>query len=308
MAADAISRNKSIIIGARVPFSTASVLPALLGGVWGWVYAGQQFNWLHASIAVLGVLFLHLGANTINDYYDWEMSDKINRFPTPFSGGSRSRLEKVLPRKSFLHMSISFFILAFLSAGVLMYLDRVLVLVVGTAGALCGFLYSARPVSLQSRGLGELAIFLAFGPLITLGMGYAACGIWEPEFLLIGIPNGFIVANILWINEFPDFEADNKSGKRTLVVRLGTSRARYGYVALFGLFYLSVILLCIIGVYPPWSLAVLLTVPLVAKHARHMWKNHANPLTIVPAQAGTIQLQILTAVLVIISFIVDKYV
>ena len=242
MHAEAISRNKSYIMGTRLPFVSASVLPAILGAVWCWVYA-TEFHLTHAILGILGVLFLHLGANTINDYFDWDESDKINRFPTPFSGGSRSRLENILTRNTFLTMAILFFVLAFVVGGVLFAMGRPKVLLIGTIGGLCGLLYSLQPISLQSRGIGETVIFFAFGPLITLGIGYAITGSFTPTMFLIGVPNGFIVANILWINEFPDYEADKNAGKKNLVVRLGTSHARYGYIALDSLCYISVIVL-----------------------------------------------------------------
>ena len=89
---------------------SASVLPAILGAVWCWTY-GDEFHLIHVLLGAFGVFFLHLGANTLNDYYDWDMSDRINRFPTPFSGGSRSRLENILTRKTFLYMSIIFLII-----------------------------------------------------------------------------------------------------------------------------------------------------------------------------------------------------
>jgi 1,4-dihydroxy-2-naphthoate octaprenyltransferase len=308
MAADVITRNKSYIIGTRLPFSSASVLPAILGGALGWVYHPAEFNLLHAVTAVLGVLFLHLGANTINDYFDWDLSDKVNRFPTPFSGGSRCRLEHVLTRESFLFMALVFFALAAAVAAFLVLLGKPLVSLIGTAGAFCGLLYSVRPFSLQSRGLGEPTIFLAFGPLITLGMGYAACGTFSLDFFLAGVPNGLLVANILWINEFPDVEADSSSGKRNLVVRLGTARARYGYIAIVALFYVSIVLLASFGVLPLWSLLVLLSLPLAVKTCLFVWRNHRNPLVIVPAQARTIQLQIITAVLLILAVVLDKFV
>jgi 1,4-dihydroxy-2-naphthoate octaprenyltransferase len=308
MAAQIIARNRYYIIGARVPFASASVLPAILGAVWGWVYHPAGFHLVHAALAVFGVLFLHLGANTINDYFDWDLSDRINRFPTPFSGGSRCRLEKVLGRESFLFMSITFFALALAAAALLALMGRPLVPVIGTAGALCGLLYSVRPFSLQSRGLGELTIFLAFGPLITLGMGYAACGFFGPDFFMAGIPNGLVVANILWINEFPDYEADSGSGKRNLVVRLGTSRARYGYAGLIALFYLSTVLLTVLGVFPLWSLIVLLLLPLSFRTLQFVWRNHGSPRAIVPAQARTIQFQIVSAAVIILALILEKFI
>lgn len=291
----------------RLPFVTASLLPAVLGAVWCWVY-GYEFYFLAAVIGVLGVFFLHLGGNTINDYFDWDESDRINRFPTPFSGGTRKRVEKILTKKTFLYVSYISFLIAAVAGALLIFMGRPLVLLVGTAGGLCAILYSTKPFTFQSRGMGEIVIFLAFGPLITLGMGYINFGIFRPEYFLIGLPNGFLVANILWINEFPDFEADRQAGKRNLVVRLGTSRARYGYIALYMLFCGSVLCLIYSGLYPVWSLLVFVFLPFAFRIIKHMWKYHADPLSIVPAQAGTIQLQILTAVACIASFVIDRFI
>lgn len=307
MSAESLSRHQSYIIGTRLPFVAASVLPAILGSVWCWAY-GSGFSPLNALLGISGVLFLHLGANTLNDYFDWDESDRINRFPTPFSGGSRSRLERILTRTTFLYMSLIFFLLAGASGILLILSGRPLVLLIGTIGGLCGILYSMKPFSFQSRGLGEIIIFLAFGPLITLGMGYINFGIFRPEYFLIGVPNGFVVANILWINEFPDYEADRNAGKRNLVVRIGTSGARYGYIILESLFYLSVLLLVYLRLYPVWSLAILVSLPMAIKASQHMWKHHADPVAIIPAQAGTIKFQMITAVLTIFSFAVDKFI
>jgi 1,4-dihydroxy-2-naphthoate polyprenyltransferase len=306
MSVEVISRNKSYIMGTRLPFVSASVLPAILGSVWSWVY-GSEFYLLNALLGIFGVCFLHLGANTLNDYFDWDESDKINRFVTPFSGGSRSRLEKILTRKTFLYMSVILFVLAFAAGILLIILDRPLVLLIGTLGGLCGILYSMKPFSFQSRGLGELIIFLAFGPLITLGTGYINFGVFRPEYFLIGIPNGLVVANILWINEFPDYEADKNAGKRNLVVRMGTANARLVYIALEMLFYVFVVLLDYLKLYPVSALIILLSIPIAIKTSKLMWKNHDDPVAIIPAQAGTIKFQMITALLTILSFIIDKF-
>ncbi len=306
MTAEMISKQKSYIMSTRLPFVSASVLPAILGAVWCWAF-GPEFLLVNAVLGVLGVLFLHLGGNTINDYFDWDESDRINRFPTPFSGGSRSRIEHMLTRRAFLYMSVIFFLLAAATGLLLIFVGRPHVLLIGTIGGLCGILYSTKPFSLQSRGLGELIIFLAFGPLITLGMGYINFGIFKPEYFLVGIPNGLVVANILWINEFPDYEADRNAGKRNLVVRLGTAASRYGYIALDMLLYISVIVLILLKIYPTWSFLLFLSLPLALKTTRRMWKHHDDPRAIVPAQAGTIQFQALTAVLTIASFVLGTY-
>jgi len=204
-------------------------------------------------------------------------------------------------------MSVTFFFIAAAIGVLLILIDRPLVLLIGTIGGLCGLLYSTKPFSLQSRGLGEVIIFLAFGPLITLGMGYINFGMFTPEYFFIGVPNGLLVMNILWINEFPDYEADRNAGKRNLVVRLGTAASRYGYIALDILFYVSVAMLILLKLYPLWSFVIFLSLPLAFKTIHRMWKHHADPKAIVPAQAGTIQFQMMTAVLTIVSFVTGKY-
>ena len=100
-----------------------------------------------------------------------------------------------------------------------------------------GYFYTARPLRLVARrGLGELAIFLAFGPLLTLGVGYA---VFKGDFgasehfmncLLLGIPLGLLTTNILLINEFPDMKSDAKTGKNHLVVTFGKKASRWIYL------------------------------------------------------------------------------
>ncbi len=290
----------------RLPFVSASVIPALIAVTWAWVY-GQSFDLLNSLLAVLGVMFLHLGANVINDYFDTEGSDRINRFPTPFSGGSRVVLEGLMTKREILHLALFCFAMAGVFGGILVFRGRPHVLTLGVVGFLCGFLYSWAPIQLMSRGIGEAVIFFAFGPLITLGTGYAVEGVFSWAYFLMGVPMGFIVTDILWVNEFPDFEADASAGKRNLVVRLGLSRARYGYAMIAMLFYLSIICLAISGVYSYYTLAALITVPAVLKATSNLWLNYDNPPKLVASQATTIQTQTVAGVLIVAGLFVDKW-
>ena len=115
------------------------------------------------------------------------------------------------------------------------------------SGLFLGYFYTARPLRLVARrGLGELAIFLAFGPLLTLGTGYAisseTIGFLSSEFymlLSLGVPFGFLTTNILYINLFPDAESDAKTGKNHLVVTFGKKAARWGYLVILSLAFSS---------------------------------------------------------------------
>jgi 1,4-dihydroxy-2-naphthoate octaprenyltransferase len=298
---------KDIIVAMRLPFVSASALPALIAVAWAWGFSGSgRFDPLNAFLAVLGVVLLHLGTNTLNDYYDWDQSDRVNRFPSPFSGGTRSAVEGILDRRHFLLFSVVLYAAALLIGLYMILNGRPYVLLFGFIGFLGGVLYSAAPAGLMNRGLGELDIFFMFGPLITLGTGYAIEGAVSLDYFLIGIPMGLIVANILWINQFPDFEADATVGKRNLVVRLGTGPSRYVYLLIMAAFYVSIILLWWTGVYPAWSLIALVTLPLVIKSVRHAWRHHGDPKAILPSQAGTIQVQTLSGVILAVAMLLPR--
>ena len=109
--------------------------------------------------------------------------------------------------------------------------------VIGAAGIFLGWAYSAPPVYLNSRGLGELSVAIGFGILIPLGADYVQRGVfsWAPVFA--GLPYALLVANLLFINQFPDRRADAAAGKRHWVVRLGPERARWGYAVIAVLAY-----------------------------------------------------------------------
>tara|TARA_B100001173_G_scaffold250484_1_gene221291 strand:- start:222 stop:842 length:621 start_codon:yes stop_codon:yes gene_type:complete len=109
--------------------------------------------------------------------------------------------------------------------------------IIALVGVFVGYFYTAKPIRLSSRyGLGELSIFLSFGPLLTLGTGFAISNetiqLYSNEFynlLLLGIPIGLLTTNILFINQYPDYASDKKVGKNHLVVLLGKKASRWIY-------------------------------------------------------------------------------
>jgi len=183
-------------------------------------------------LVLIGVGSLHVAANMINDYYDDPGSDQINLHPTPFSGGSRVIQEQLMDAKTVWAMAMGFFVLGTATGVWLVLTGRPFVAVIGLMGFLAGYLYSASPISLMSRGLGEVTIFLAFGPLITWGTYYVMTELLTLEAFLLGIPLGLLITAVIWINQFPDLEADRDAGKRNWVVRLGRDRSRFIYALL----------------------------------------------------------------------------
>jgi len=166
---------------------------------------------------------------------------------------------------------------------------RPYVLVIGLFGLLAGWAYSSPPLKLMSIGLGEPLIFFAFGPIITLGTYYVMTDSLTWSAFLLGIPHGFLIMSVIWINEFPDYQADKEANKKNLVVRLGLSRARYLYCLLMFLPFLVIIfLIYFIGL--PFLVIISLGALLLASRAIHvLWRKYLSFQELIPAQALTIQ-------------------
>ncbi len=271
----------------RAPFLAGSLIPVIIGTAFGFVEKSMSFHLF--LITALGVSSLHLGANLLNDYYDAKGSDPINVRLTPFSGGSRVIQDKKIAPRLILLMALSFFVLGS-GAGIwIVCLDRPLVIFIGLLGLLAGWAYSTPPLQLMSKGWGEVLIFFAFGPLITLGTFYVMSGSLSWPAFALGFPQGFFIAGVIWINQFPDYKADRDAAKKNLVVRMGPSVSRYLYCAIMLLPFLIVFFL--IGFVGLSYLIMLsfIALPLAFKAIKVLWKEYLSHERIVPAQALTIQ-------------------
>ena len=272
----------------RLPFLTGSLLPVAAATALAY-WLQQAFNPGYFCLNLVGVAGLHLGANLINDYYDSFGSDPLNIHFTPFSGGSRVIQDLKLEADTV--KSLAYFLLA---VGVvcglaLIYAGRYWVAVFGFLGLLAGFFYSASPVQLMSLGLGEFLIFLAFGPLLTLGSYYVQTGRIAPLGAAVGLPLAFLITAIIWINEFPDLEADLAAAKRHLVSRLGLRQSRWVYAALMLAPFVSLLFLIEYYVLPDLIIAGLVALPLALRALRLAWRTAPTAPDFVTAQALTIQ-------------------
>lgn len=280
-----INLSTKIIKGVaitRVPFTSASIFPMLAIAAF---YAGLGdglFSVTSLLLAVFGVLLLHLSSNVFNDYFDVSdgTDEANNEYFQPggaaITGGSRAIELGIITLNKTKTVATSLLLASLLVASFLFYnIYQVTgatsnvegALAVGLSGLFLGYFYTARPLRLVARrGLGELAIFLAFGPLLTLGTGYAISAetivFLSSEFymlLSLGVPFGFLTTNILYINQFPDAESDAKTGKNHLVVTLGKKAARWGYLVILSLaFYSSVYLNDLLNVHENFNSNVFL--------------------------------------------------
>lgn len=288
-------RLKTMIRVTRAPFFASLVGSVLVGAAIAWYEGTLHLGYL--VLTIVGIMAINAGLNMSNDYFDHlSGNDEINQELTPFSGGSRTIQEGILPARQVLTWSLSFYLIGIVIGLYLALARGWPVLWLGVAGVFIAFFSTAPPFKLQYRGhgLGELATGIGSGPLIVLGSYYVQAQRFTYEALFASIVAGCLGAALIWVNEFPDYEADRAVGKNTLVVVLGRERAVWGYVALLIATYGVIIAGVARGVFPYTMLLALLTLPLAYRALRGVVRFHSNTQKLIPSIASTIQLYMAT--------------
>lgn len=221
-----------LFLAPRPMFFPASILPVVLGTAWGARAAGD-LDVLAFALALAATVSVHAAVNVFNDVYDDICgTDPINTGRVyPFTGGSRFIQDGIMDRRAMRRLGLVLLAAAGLFGIALAALKGPVVIALGVLGAGLGLAYSAVPVQLSARGLGELAVGIGFGVLPVMGAAWLQSGTFGPAELLISLPTSLWVLNILLINEIPDIDADAAAGKRTLPVRWGLRGTWPLYVA-----------------------------------------------------------------------------
>lgn len=291
---------KSRILAARPPFLLASVVPVLLGLSTA-AYDAVAMHWPVAVLTLAAAVMLHAAVNLFNDYYDaLNGCDAANTSRVfPFTGGSRFIQNCVFSPHEILMLGVAVLCVV-LVLGLVLLLQmpasvRPSLCVLGIIGVLIGWAYSAPPLALNGRGLGELSVATGF-MLLVVGSDYVQRQQWSVFPFLTGLPYALLVTNLLWINQFPDCEADMLAGKRHWVARLGPGLARAVYAVLALIAFAVLFGLVIAGVLPALSLLALLALPLSAWAAWQLWCQAGQPGKLGPAIQATIAAMLLYGV------------
>jgi 1,4-dihydroxy-2-naphthoate octaprenyltransferase len=234
----------SINLVFRSKFTLGSILPFFFSFFLS-INNFDEYSFFITFILFLALYFLHVSANTFNDYFDWKSGrDKINVDYVLFStGGSRAIDLKLISEKKMLYLSILSLVIVSILGLILIYLRGFLIFYLGFIGFFCVYFYSAPPIHLASRyGLGELMHVICLGPLMTYGCTYALTGISNLDYLVLGFPFGLLITCCLLLNEVPDSKFDRVSKKFNLVVFLGLEFVPYLFSILF-LFAFFIILI-----------------------------------------------------------------
>ncbi len=281
------------LAAARPAFLSASLVAGLLG-LAAAAYSGVALHGVLALATLLFALMAHAGVNVLNDYYDaLNGTDACNvERIFPFTGGSRFIQNGVLSTAQTARFGFALMAGVALAGLWLMQVSTPQLAWVGLGGLFIGWAYSAPPFRLNSRGLGELCVAAGF-LLITVGTDFVQRGSFSIAPVYAGLSYALLVANLLYINQFPDRAADRQAGKLHWVARLEVRHARWGYVLIATLAYVWLTLCVASGKLPAWALVCWLAMPLSAMAARQLFRYALQPRQL----AAAIKLTILAMLL-----------
>lgn len=252
-------------------------------------HAGIALDPVAATATMFFALVAHAGANVINDYHDAVSGcDGANtRRVFPFTGGSRMIQNGVLTASATRRFGYRL-LAAVVPAGLWLTTQSAPGLIgIGLAGLVVGWSYSAPPLKLQSRGLGEFAVTAGW-LLVVVGSDFVQRRAFGFDAVAAGLGFALLVANVLYINQFPDVDADRGAGKRTLVVRLGVDAARWGYGLIAALCYAWITAMVLASALPAAALASLLPAAASMSAMRVLKRHRAEPQALLPAIRLTI--------------------
>lgn len=220
---------------------------------WGWLF-----------LTVLGIFSIEVAKNASGEIVDFDSGTDQGILPedrSPFSGGKRVLVDGLLTRGQTIAISATTYLLGIMAGLVIASYRGTGVLWFGVAGVGLAFFYHMPPLKLSYRGLGELAVGVAYGPLVTVGTYLVQRQTVSLEVILVSLVLGLLIAAFLWVNEFPDYRADLASGRRNLVVKLGRVKAARVFVGLVVIAGIGSILLPLSGLPAGVWLGALALVP-----------------------------------------------
>jgi 1,4-dihydroxy-2-naphthoate polyprenyltransferase len=261
---------------------TLGVIPAVFNG---------SFNWLLYILTAAGMLLVHGATNVINDYFD--VKNKVDREDSPTA---RYRPHFLLTGELTLGKVLTFSIVMYgLAAAIAVYLILLRglpVLLIAAVGGSLSFFYTGGPVKYKYRALGEIAVFLAWGPLMVLGAFFVQTGAWDGFVfpLWLSLPQGIWVTLVILANNIKDIDYDGSVGIKTVGTKLSRKKAYSLYLSLIIIVYALIALETILGVIPLLTLITFASLPPVIKLLSVLRTSEEVPPDADPrtAQAGMI--------------------
>ncbi len=287
------------VMAARPKTLPLGVAPVLVGtALAGYMHV---FYPLRFVAALLGSVFIQIGANLSNDYSDARRgADTEDRL-----GPVRVTAGGLVPPRQVLIATYVTFGLALLCGAYLIAVAGWQLLLIGVASIIAGVLYTGGPRPYGYEGLGELFVFLFFGFAAVAGSFFAQVLYFSWESLVLSVPIGLIAAAVLVVNNTRDIDTDRRANKRTLAVRIGRERSRSLFAAMVLVAYPVVLIPWVFGPLHAWLLLPFLSLPIAAGVIRIV-STHSDGPSLNRALAKTGQLQLVFCVLLSAGLLLSR--
>ena len=282
----------------RIRFLLASVIAVSNGlAITYWKYS--TIDPVYAILTYVGVVFLHASVDLLNDYWDYKRGIDIATKRTKFSGGTGVLPENLLKPRTVYIAGLVFLILGASIGTYFIAIRGVTIAIILGFAVIAIYFYST---TIVNAGLGELFVAIK-GAMIVLGSLYVQNATLEPAAMYGGAIVGLLSATVLFINSFPDYEADKSKGRRTLVIILGRKVAS----TTFPMFIIAAYALIAGGIFfgltKVYCLICFVSMPLAIKSALSLRKDPQSIDNIVPAMASAVTYSRITGFLLALSYI-----
>ncbi|KQC11629.1 MAG: hypothetical protein APR62_09400 [Smithella sp. SDB] len=226
-----IKKIKTWFALSRPPFHTVGILPFILGTI-----LAHKINFSFSMeiflLGVIAVILIMLSTYHLGEYFDYKEDEISQRlYKSNFAGGSGVIPAGTMPRSVALWTGLISFFLAGVIGIILQFVLKTgpYTLLLGCLGAFPGFFYSTKPVRLVQRGVGEIFIGFCYGWLPVASAYYIQTGVIHPVIHWMAIPIGLTIFNVIFLNEYPDYEADKATGKKNLLCRIDKENGKFLY-------------------------------------------------------------------------------
>jgi 1,4-dihydroxy-2-naphthoate octaprenyltransferase len=282
----------------RVKFLLASVIAVCLGLAINW-WQNQTIDIVYGILTFVGVMALHASVDLLNDYWDFKRHIDTKTQRTKFSGGTGVLPEGLLKPNDVYKAGMVFLIIGSAVGGYFIFEKGITIAIILAFAIISIYFYSTRIVD---SGLGEIFVAIK-GAMIVLGTFFVQTSHITIEPILGGIVVGVLSSLVLFVNSFPDFDADKAGGRKTLVIILGKKKASSA-VWIFPIIAYGVIISgTATHVLPIISLITLLTIPLLMKAGLKLKQNFDDVDKIVPTMSSFVSYSRITGLLLVLSFL-----
>jgi 1,4-dihydroxy-2-naphthoate octaprenyltransferase len=282
----------------RIKFLLASII-AVTNGIAISYWKTGELDFGYAILTYFGIICLHISVDLLNDYWDFKRGIDTNTKRTKYSGGTGVIPENLINSKLIYCAGVIFLILGGLIGLYFVTIKGIIILILLIFAIISIYFYSTNIVN---AGLGELFVAIK-GSMIVLGSYYIQSDQIDLTSIYVGVIIGLLSAVVLLVTSFPDYEADKKSGRRTLVIVMGKENSIKLFITIVTITYAMIIGGSIFNVMTIFSTIALLSLPFAFKAALKLRRfNETSEL--VSSMANTIIYSRICGVLLAISFII----